>query len=80
MNMTALLIAFSASAAAGTPCPKELERRISPCTASQAEQDEIMKHIREGVAAHAKYEEAVHEEKRLRSDIFIWSSRAGCPL
>ena len=57
--MKALILAlflFPVQSWAGAPCPKKLEERTSPCTASPEEQAEITGYIDAGLSAHVAFE------------------------
>ena len=75
--MTLLVILWLAAspASAGTPCPKKVEDRKTPCTASTKEQEKIMKLINRGVAAYDKYETDKVDETNLREEIRLLESR-----
>lgn len=69
MTLLAILWLIAGSAFAGTPCPKKVEARKSPCTASPKEQEKIMKLINRGVRAYEEFESAIEDELSLREEI-----------
>lgn len=82
--MKALILAlflFPVQSWASTPCPKKLEERTSPCTASPEEQAEITGYIEAGLSAHVAFENDLAKEARLREEAMAmqdkWETEEG---